>query len=377
MTKSAATEPIPPLYKKWTAGLLGGSIPRESCATCDACAMCNEVGHDIPSNSYFFDPAVKCCTYVPDLHNFLVGRILADTDSALELGRDTVEKRIAGGVGVTPLGLMQPPVFSLLYRSSEGSFGRSRTLRCPHFIEEGGRCGVWRNRNSVCSTWFCKHVRGEVGHTFWQSLHGLLAFVERDLSRWCILELQLGDDALRRVVKTAAWKGEAEEVTGASLDNKVDKKDYGRIWGKWHGRERAFFSRCAELVGVLSWKDVLAICGPEVRAHERLTQDSYRCLISDDIPSSLKVGSFQLAHMNQGITRVSTYLSSDPLDVPNTLMEVLHYFDGRPTESAIAAIENECGVRLDRALVRKMVDFMLLVPVADHTADNKSGAEVS
>jgi hypothetical protein len=42
-------------------------------------------------------------------------------------------------------------------------------------------------------------------------------------------------------------------------------------------------------------------------------------------------------------------------------MDLLHYFDGRPTESALAAIAGERGVRLDPALIRKLVDFKLLV----------------
>jgi hypothetical protein len=43
-------------------------------------------------------------------------------------------------------------------------------------------------------------------------------------------------------------------------------------------------------------------------------------------------------------------------------MELLQYFDGRPVVDALAAIADERGVRLDSALIRKMVDFKLLVP---------------
>jgi hypothetical protein len=42
------------------------------------------------------------------------------------------------------------------------------------------------------------------------------------------------------------------------------------------------------------------------------------------------------------------------------LLELLPYFDGRPTKDVLAAIEDERGVSLDPALVRKMVDFGLL-----------------
>jgi hypothetical protein len=42
-------------------------------------------------------------------------------------------------------------------------------------------------------------------------------------------------------------------------------------------------------------------------------------------------------------------------------IEVLPYFDGRPTRDALAMIENERGVHLEPALVQKMVDFDVLV----------------
>lgn len=116
----------------------------------------------------FFDPQVKCCTYLPELPNFLVGRILADEDPALAVGRATVEKRLQAGVAVTPLGLDRTPFYDLLYQHADTAFGRSHTLRCPHYIEEGGLCGIWQHRNSVCATWFCKHVRGAMGFRFWK-----------------------------------------------------------------------------------------------------------------------------------------------------------------------------------------------------------------
>ena len=351
------SEPLPPLYARWVAELLGGAIPREAAATCDECAMCVSGAEAPGPGGIYFDRVVKCCTYLPELHNFLVGRILSDPDPAAQPGRSTVAKRIAAGIGVTPLGLAQSPVFSLLYRNSEDAFGQSRTLCCPHYLEEGGRCGIWRNRDSTCSTWFCKHVRGKIGWTFWRdSLHQLLLVVEEDLARWCVLELHPSDDTLRQVVASTA-----EAVTGESLDNRVNQETYACVWGEWRGREGEFFLRCAELVNPLSWAEVLAISGPKVRAYAQLTERAYGRLISDDVPPALLVGSIQLVQIQQGTTRVNTYSDYDPLDVPSIVMELLHYFDGRPTEDAIAAIAQERGFRLEPALVRKMVDFGLLV----------------
>jgi hypothetical protein len=129
--------------------LLAGTIPSETEATCDDCAMCAAGGAQ-RGDAYFFRPDVKCCSFVPNLPNFLVGRILADADPHLAAGRASVEARSEAGMAVTPLGLGQPPAYRVLYdRGAPAAFGRSRTLRCPHFLDDGvGRCAIWRHRNS-------------------------------------------------------------------------------------------------------------------------------------------------------------------------------------------------------------------------------------
>jgi hypothetical protein len=356
-------EPLPPLYAGWLAELLGGPIPRESRATCDNCVMAAPPGAD-PNDprTYYFDPVVKCCTYIPDVPNFLVGRVLSDDDPAAQSGRVTVEKRIRDKVAVTPLGLGQPAVFSTLYNNTSNAFGRSHNLRCPHFIEEGGRCGIWRSRNSVCTTWFCKHVRGDVAQTLWRgSILPLLGALERDLSRWCVLELQIGDEALRHLTAGANWRAEDDTLTGESIDNRVDERKYGQLWGPWRGRESEFFKQSARLVEGLSWNEVLAIGGPKARANAQLTKQAYGRLASDDIPAALIPGKMQLVQIQHETSRVNTYNEYDPLDVPSVVMAMLHCFDGRPTEEAVASIAARTGIQLDPSLLRKMVDFALLV----------------
>jgi hypothetical protein len=311
--------------------------------------------------AYSFDPAVKCCTYLPVLYNFFVGRILSDSDPAAAKGRATVEKRIDAGLGVTPIGLMQTPTYALLYGQSSKSFGRARALKCPHYLEDSGQCGVWKNRESTCATWFCKHARGNTGYAFWRSgLHSLLQTVEIELARWCLVELKVSTEMLSRAVESKSWKGEADVVSGDALDNAIDAASYAKTWCEWKGRERAFYMACAELVDGLSWADVLRVCGPEAQAYARLTAEAYRKLISDETPDQLKVGSFEMIHMDHGTTRLRTYSEFDPIDVPSAVMELLPYFDGRPTKDVLEAIAAERGIALDPALVRKMADFALL-----------------
>src|ERR1700732_5026350 len=104
--------------------LLDGPIPRESKATCDDCAMCAKPGDEVAAEDSFFDPAIKCCSIVPDLSNFLVGAILsANVDDPVALrGRESVERRISEGIAVTPLGLFKSPVFKLIYDNIDSAF---------------------------------------------------------------------------------------------------------------------------------------------------------------------------------------------------------------------------------------------------------------
>jgi Fe-S-cluster containining protein len=360
-----AAEPLPPLYARWIKEFLPGPVSRESRATCDDCAMCARTTERPGAGNYYFDPRAKCCTYAPTLHNFLVGRILSDEDSAAQAGRMRVEQAIRQGLAVTPLGLGKPAAYAVLYANSANAFGRGESLRCPYFIEDGGRCAVWRNRESTCATWFCKHDRGGVGRTFWRdALHRLLQAVEVDLARWCVAEVGLGDEALRYLLDSEAWTNLHRPLNAEAIDRRMEEGSYARIWGEWRHREADFFLRCAQLVNGLSLAEVLEICGPDARIYARLTESAYAELISDELPPALKVGPFQVLEVRHEATRIVTYSKFDPIDVPNVVMAMLPWFDGRPTEDALSAITEKSGMRLDRSLVRKLADFAVLVPAA-------------
>jgi hypothetical protein len=353
------SSPLPPLYAAWMDELLAGPIPQETDATCEDCAMVTNDGVKI-TNGISFNPETKCCTYIPVLPNFLVGRILGDNDTNSAAGRATVEERLKAGIAVTPLGLGQPPDFQALYgQSSESLFGRSATLRCPHYLTDGGRCGIWQHRASICATWYCKFVRGAVGRRFWQTLNNLLSAVELCLSRWCVLELNIGNEALRHIIQNPGRQ--SQKIDPLALDGAVDKALQRKLWGRWAERERDFYRECATLVAQLSWRDVLTIGGPDLKILAQLVLEAYATLKSKRIPERLRMGPLQIIRMNNERSWIVTHSSLDPLDLPSRLLDVLCYFDGRPTEDAVKAIAAEHGVKLDSSLIRKLSDFEVLV----------------
>ena len=341
--------------------LLDGDIPAETKATCDSCAMRPPEDASVPRGEMFYSPVTKCCTFLPELANYLVGRILNDDDPGLAAGRLTVERRIDAGVDVTPLGLGRSAKYSLLYNQGRRGFGQAKSMECPHHLPDG-RCGVWRHRESTCATWFCKHERGAVGQRFWGRLHDLLAAIERKLSMWCVLELGIDAsllDALFAGRKLAA-AASASGLDAGDLDGEVDPRAYRAAWGPWLGREREIYRRCAELVDALGWDDVLRIGGVELQLLARVTQAAHGKLLSDDVPTRLRPRELRILLGSAERAQLVTYSEIDPLSVPRELVDVLHHFDGRPTAEVVKEIAKEHDLRLQPALVRKLVDFDVL-----------------
>jgi hypothetical protein len=325
--------------------------------------MCNAIAPQASS----YNPQTKCCTYLPVLPAFLVGKVLEDDDPEGEHGRVTVRERIAAGAAVTPLGLGTPSRYSLLYgHGGERAFGQSVAMRCPHYVEEGGRCGIWRHRNSMCATWFCKHVRGEVGWTFWASVRELLTSIERDLGQWCMLQLGVDAGAIAQTLRSSPHAGAAVAQLGAAeLDGRRDAAEGAALWGGWSGREEEFYRACAKLVGALDLPAVLRVCGPEVGLRVAVVRDAWTRLTSVEPPERLRVGTLVVLPTSTSGERVSTYSSLDPLEMPHALFSALHHFDGRRTNDEVRrAIVDGGGPRISAGLIRKLADFGVLVPPA-------------
>ncbi|MEO8431057.1 MAG: hypothetical protein ABI592_06065 [Acidobacteriota bacterium] len=352
---------LPPLYARWIDALLRGPIPAETRATCDDCAMCAPPGAP-PDEGNYFSPRTKCCTYVPTVPNFLVGRALEDGDFAFSAGRATLERRLDEGVGVHPLGVQAPARFSVLYDAGgPAAFGRAETLRCPHYLEEaGGRCGIWKHRNAICATWFCKYERGAVGMAFWDRLRDLLKEVEWALSTWCVLESGLDAAALESVFPPKPRPGTKLPMSAADVDGRPDPASARKVWGQWLGREREFYRECGRRVGPLAWEDVARIGGADIAVQARMTRQAHAELLSEKLPERLTPGTFQILSASPEAVRIVGYTGADALDLPPEILQVLPYFQGQPTREALETIESELGIRVEEDLVRKLADFHIL-----------------
>jgi hypothetical protein len=108
---------------------------------------------------------------------------------------------------------------------------------------------------------------------------------------------------------------------------------------------------------------VTAINRGEIQLWSRLLGEAYNKLISEEVPERLKVGALQVLGMDQDSCSVNSYSPYDPISVPKELIDVLRYFDGRPTAKALQAISECESLTIDPSLVRKLTDFGLLIPV--------------
>ena len=352
---------LPYLYGKWIGQLLEDSIPEEQVATCDSCAMCARENSGPRTQVFFFNPATKCCTYVPELPNFLVGAILADDDGDMALGRNSITQHITSGVGVTPLGLFPSPSYTLLYRNSPAAFGRSKTLCCPHYVTDTGHCGIWRYRAPPCITWFCKHNRGAVGRDFWRELHLLLVSVQQSVAVWCMGKLEMDIEIMRTALNQPQSIDAEVNISGDILDGKVNKEWLRSVWGNWYGRWDEFYQRCADLTEGLDWRNVEALCGAEVLLRSQIVKAAHDKLIANDAPTCLRTGNFQVYSISEDHVTVTTYSPYDPLDISKQVMEALAYFDGRPVTESLDIITRQKNIPLTSKVLHTLLDFGVLI----------------
>jgi hypothetical protein len=117
---------------------------------------------------------------------------------------------------------------------------------------------------------------------------------------------------------------------------------------------------CARLVAPLSWADVIAACDPSALALARSLQDWHARLLSTEIPEALRAEPYHVLGSGAGKVQLRGYSSLDTVEIPAKLLEVLPYFDGRPTREVLAVIQTECKLRIHDGLLRRLVDYGFL-----------------
>ena len=378
-------QPRSHLYSRWLGRAFGEhAIPTESRATCDTCAMCQPGSGFTPDaeDSDFRFVLNGCCTYYPELPNFLVGQVLApspgspvtdETGQALGVIRTRIQQR----TDCTPFGIRPPTAVDEAYSDPfHNVFGSDESFRCPFQRKTDMACTIWGQRNSVCSTWFCRFEHGRFSAEAWEAVKALLRESEEALSLWCVNQL-LDEDSLARLVDDAGKPRTdvLRRLSGGLEDEGVIPDSVARrVWGRWFGREEDFFRACAERVAALDWPDVRAVAGPRLEVLERLASRALGKLRPSSVPDRLRHAGtagarFLIRPGDDGQTAV--HLNDVHFDVQffdTKLLNELPVFDGvSPTPDVQAQLHGR-GVDLSGDTVRRLLDYGLLEPAGSEPA---------
>jgi len=206
-------------------------MPQERRATCLDCPKVADGSHHKDT---------RCCTYFPELVNYLLGFALQDDKS-----RPLIEAQIAKG-HILPTGQqIHPGQYHKAVQSyADDLFGELPSQVCPFLNAETIECGIYPYRNSVCSTFFCESDHGDAGNHFWEKTQDLVAYVEIALSQAAMQSL--GIDVRNYVLTLDKW---ASSISSSfDPDGGWSLELRKKVWGDWFGREAEFLIATSQWV---------------------------------------------------------------------------------------------------------------------------------
>ena len=207
-------------------------LPNERFTVCNKCHR---------ENTHNYRADCRCCTYFPQIPNFLVGLALGDRNS-----EPFVKKLIENGSALPEGSQFSPKQFyDSTKEFTDELFGRSTLLTCPFMDPEEPVCGIYPYRNSLCATFFCETDHGDKGVEYWDKLQALVGQIETSICQWVMDEIGLDAKSyIERMNSLSDKIGELSDPSSGTWSLSIRKF----LWGEWFGRECEFFEKCADLV---------------------------------------------------------------------------------------------------------------------------------
>lgn len=361
MDTKRIVDDLPEIYDRLFPDFFQQPIPQETLATCNDCAMCARPGQPQFPGQEFFRPDVKCCTYHPKLANFLVGGLLLDTNPAMEKGRRVVREKIKNRIGVSPSSILPSKKYALLHKfGGERGFGKNLTLICPYYVLESGLCGIWKFRDAVCSTYFCKTAAGQEGKRFWNVLRGYLVQAQDSLTWYALLNLGFEVDAIWDYLTTYT----SDALEPQDLDELPTPEDvYRKIWVNWIGREEELYKKTYEIVSSLSREEYERISGMNQKVFQQWLKARYMDVVSPPIGTMLRPNpDLKAQQAADGMYVIKT--EAGFFTIQPALYEVLGMFDGKRTVDEVKSMVLEkWDAPLEDELLISMYQNRMLLPV--------------
>jgi hypothetical protein len=352
---------LPAVYDALLPELFDRPEIPEPRATCDNCAMCDH-GEGAPVNMDYFNERTKCCTFHPKLANYLVGAVLADTNEDLAEGRARLRAKIAARIGVTPQYIAGPRMYSVIYAAGRGgsNFGRADKLICPYYADDG-RCTVWRFREAVCSTWFCKYSAGRAGQVFWSAVKEYLSHAEQRLA----YHLACSVDKTVTEPTTPPLSLTREDIDGLPPPD----ADYAVWWGNgaWVGREEEFYIACYERMKVLDKAHYAEHIddAPAGRGLLAKLEAKYDDIVHPKLPTTLiRATNLKKREAGENVV-VTTYSPYDSFSLEKELFDVLGMLEPTQTlEENLARLDKVHDIQLAPELIAYLYKFGVLADPA-------------
>lgn len=336
-------------------------IPRETMATCNDCAMCTRPDQPVIPGMSYYQPDIKCCAFHPKLPNYLIGGLLLDSNPAMDHGRSVIREKIAKRIGVSPSGILPSKKYAIMHRFGERTFGKNYSLLCPYFVRESGLCGIWKFREAVCSTYFCKSVAGTEGKKFWNVLKGYLVQAQDALTWHCLLEMGWEIEGIWNFLTD--FNNDNLDHTDIDELSPVES-DYRKVWGDWTGREEELYKKSYEIVSSLSQSDFERLSGINTRIFLKWLKFRHHEAVSPVIPPVLRRNP-ELKAFPAADGKYIVKTDAGFFTVESALYEVIEMFDGiRTLEQVKGMVLEKWDTELEDDLLIPMFLNRMLMPVS-------------
>lgn len=317
------------------------------------CSECNN-----PESSDYVYP-YKCCTFYPNIPNYLVGGIL---QSSNKKAKEIIQKRIEERHSVNPYGIYKPKKLALIYNQAnkEQVFGKSEQLLCPYYsINNKGLCSIWKHRSNKCSTYYCRYNQGISGNEFWDTLKKYLKHIEESLSEYAVYKV-FGSGNYPKI------KSEYDpdnELSLVDIDEEMKDAEYEKVWLSYHGEEALFYKKAFHIVKELTAQKLSHILGIKGKTLLENCKHAYKGLTQPDIPEKLKFNPKCSYIYQEGTDSVEIRTPNDGFfNVNKKLFFILQLFDGERTiEECNIVAREEYLMELEYDLIVSFYQNILLV----------------
>ncbi len=223
------------------------------------------------------------------------------------------------------------------------------------------KCSLWKFREAVCSTFFCKHIAGEDSMNFWESLKRYLVYIEDTLTKYVVFKMDLDAE------KILSYSDQDKNIKFTSYED-LDElpptpKKYKNIWGDWVGKEIEFYKQAFQIVSNLTYEDFEKITGIHQLILLEKLKKTHTTVINPNIPNILKRNPRLIVRLTKDNSYIISIAKNNNIfNISPTLYQIIHLFNGyRTNEEVLQFIKEEHNILLEEELLLSLYQNRTLI----------------